>query len=83
VAHRSVFCSFPYALLRPSCSGGQADVLAMLARIVGAVSPSDLALLHSALGCHLVTALGYDPAALSASVAQGACAAAVTGGGGP
>lgn len=63
--------------------GGQADVLAMLARIVGAVPPSDLALLHSALGCHLVTALGYDPAALSASVAQGACAAAVTGGGGP
>ena len=51
-----------YALcLGTGYRGGHADVLAMYARVVGAVSPADLSLLFSMLGCHLLQMRAAHP----------------------
>lgn len=41
--------------------GGHADVLAMYSRVAGSVSPADLSLLFSMLGCHLLQLRAADP----------------------
>lgn len=70
-----------YALcLGTGYRGGHADVLAMYARVAGAVSPADLSLLFSMLGCHLLQLRAAHPELLLPAGGGDAAATALRAG---